>query len=445
MIEHSEPRYARSGDLDIAYRVAGTGPPDVLFIPGFVSNVELMTEVPWMAHCLNRLASIGRLVYFDKRGVGLSDRSLGLGTTEERMDDLRAVLDAAGVERATVIGLSEGGPLALLFAAAYPERTRSLVLWGTTARFLWSDDYPDGFDPALGAALVEKIEERWGSGRAMRNFIDLPRDEATNRMAARYERQSATPRGGAEMLERNIEIDVRGVLPAIHVPTLVVHRAGDSLVLPAFGRHLADNIDGARYVEFPGDWHVSGYVGREDDLFDVVAEFVTGVSLAADAEVERVLSTVVFTDIVDSTVHAATMGDRQWRAVLEQHDTLARLEVERHRGVIVKQTGDGLLATFDGPGRAVRAALAIRDAVGALGLAVRAGVHTGEVERRGDDVAGIAVHIGARLATQAEPGEVLVSATVKDLVAGSGLEFADRGAVELKGVPGEWRTFVAMG
>lgn len=445
MIEHSEPRYARSGDLDIAYRVAGTGPPDVLFIPGFVSNVELMTEVPWMAHCLNRLASIGRLVYFDKRGVGLSDRSLGLGTTEERMDDLRAVLDAAGVERATVIGLSEGGPLALLFAAAYPERTRSLVLWGTTARFLWSDDYPDGFDPALGAALVEKIEERWGTGRAMRNFIDLPRDEATNRMAARYERQSATPRGGAEMLERNIEIDVRGVLPAIHVPTLVVHRAGDSLVLPAFGRHLADNIDGARYVEFPGDWHVSGYVGREDDLFDVVAEFVTGVSLAADAEVERVLSTVVFTDIVDSTVHAATMGDRQWRAVLEQHDTLARLEVERHRGVIVKQTGDGLLATFDGPGRAVRAALAIRDAVGALGLAVRAGVHTGEVERRGDDVAGIAVHIGARLATQAEPGEVLVSATVKDLVAGSGLEFADRGAVELKGVPGEWRTFVAMG
>ncbi len=224
----------------------------MLFIPGFVSNVELMTEVPWMAHCLNRLASIGRLVYFDKRGVGLSDRSLGLGTTEERMDDLRAVLDAAGVERATVIGLSEGGPLALLFAAAYPERTRSLVLWGTTARFLWSEDYPDGFDPALGAALVEKIEERWGSGRAMRNFIDLPRDEATTRMAARYERQSATPRGGAEMLERNIEIDVRGVLGAIHVPTLVVHRAGDPLVLPAFGRYLAEHIDGARYVGVPG-------------------------------------------------------------------------------------------------------------------------------------------------------------------------------------------------
>jgi class 3 adenylate cyclase len=279
----------------------------------------------------------------------------------------------------------------------------------------------------------------------MRFFIDLPRDEATTRMAARYERQSATPRGGAEMLARNLEIDVRGVLGAIHVPTLVVHRADDPLVLSAFGHYLAEHIADARYAEFPGEWHVSGHVGGEDDLLDVVAEFVTGESVTTDAEVERVLSTVVFTDVVDSTVHAATMGDRQWRAVLEQHDAMARLEVERQRGVVVKQTGDGLLATFDGPGRAVRAAQAIRDAVGALGLQVRAGVHTGEVERRGDDVAGIAVHIGARLAARAEPGEVLVSGTVRDLVVGSDLEFDDRGVIRLKGVPGEWRTFVAMG
>lgn len=445
MVGHSEPHYARSGELSIAYRVAGEGPPDVVFIPGFVSNVEVMTEVPSLAHGLERLGRMGRLVYFDKRGVGLSDRSYGLGTTEDRMDDLRAVMDAAGVERATIIGLSEGGPLALLFAAAYPERTRSLVLWGTTARFLWAPDYPDGFDVASGDKIVARMEERWGSGRALRSFVDLADDPATIEMTARYERLCATPRGAAETVRRNLEIDVRSVLDAIHVPTLILHRTGDRLVRPEFARYLRDHIEGAELIELPGDWHLSGYIGRDDDVFDAIERFVTGEATAAPSGVERVLAAVLFTDIVDSTVQAAEMGDRQWRAVLGQHDALVRRAVERHRGVALKQTGDGMLATFDGPGRAVRAAQAICASAPALGLRVRAGVHAGEVERRGDDVAGIAVHIGARLADLAGPGEVLVSGTVKDLVTGSGLEFDDRGLVELKGVPGEWRVFAAMG
>jgi len=444
MAPHSDTRYAKSGELEIGYRVAGDGPTDILFVPGFVSNVDLMPETPWIAHNLDRLAAIGRVVYFDKRGTGVSDRSLGAGAAEDRMDDLRAVADAAGIERAAVVGLSEGGPLALLFAAAHPDRVSSLVLWGTMARTLEAPDYPIGISADVRAGFVDAVVQRWGTGRALGWFIDLPDDEATTRATARFERQSATPNDVREILQNNIDIDVRGVLDVIRVPTLVVHRAGDPLVVAARGRYLADHIEGARYVELAGAWHVSGYVGRDDDVFDAIAEFVAGEPGATEGA-ERVLSTVLFTDIVDSTVHAAAMGDRQWRAVLDQHDAVTRREVERHRGVVVKQTGDGLLATFDGPGRAVRAALAIREALPALGLEVRAGVHTGEIERRRDDVAGIAVHIGARLAADAAPGEVLASGTVKDLVVGSDLEFADRGVTELKGVPGEWRVFAAMG
>jgi class 3 adenylate cyclase len=355
------------------------------------------------------------------------------------------VADAAGIDRATVIGLSEGGPLALLFAAAHPDRVRSLVLWGAGARILHAPDYPDGVDPGLAAGLVSAVERKWGTGGAMRYFLDSPDDEATTRVLARYERMSASPRGAAEVLRNNIDLDARAVLEVVHVPTLVVHRGADPLVPSALGRYMADHIDGARMVELPGAWHVSGHVGRDDDVFDAIAEFVTGGPVAPEAAVQRVLATVLFTDIVDSTVHAATLGDRQWRAVLEQHDALARREVERHRGVVVKQTGDGLLATFDGPGRAVRAATALREAVAVLGLEVRVGIHTGEVERRGDDVAGIAVHIGARLGALAAPGDVLVSGTVADLVVGSGLEFEDRGTTTLKGVPGEWRVLAALG
>jgi class 3 adenylate cyclase/pimeloyl-ACP methyl ester carboxylesterase len=443
MAEHSETQYAESGGLSIAWRAVGEGPRDFLWIPGFISNVDLMPEVPWIRHNLDRFAGLGRIVYFDKRGVGLSDRSLGTGTAEDRMDDLRAVADAAGIERATVIAVSEGGPLALLFAAAYPERVESMVLWGTMARLLAAPDYPDGLDPALPEVLFEVVEREWGSGSAFRYFVDMPDDEATRRATARYERQSATPRGAVEVLRHNVEIDVRGVLDAIHVPTLVVHRTDDPMVFPEFGRYLAAHIAGARYVELPGNWHVSGWVGRDDDILDAVVEFIAGAPVTKESEVDRVLATVLFSDIVDSTVHAAEMGDRRWRAVLEQHDGVVRREVERHRGVVVKTTGDGVLATFDGPGRAVHAALALEQAVAPLGLQVRAGVHTGEIERRDGDVAGIAVHIGARLGSLAGANEVLVSNTVKDLTVGSDLVYADRGHHELKGVPGDWQVWAA--
>jgi len=448
---HSDTRYAQSGDLSIAYREVGAGQRDILFIPGFVSNVDLMSEVPWIVHNMDRLAALGRVVYFDKRGTGVSDRSLGAGTTEDRMDDLRAVADASGIERGTVIGLSEGGPLAVLYAATYPDRVANLVLWGTMARSLEAPDYPIGISPEVRDGFIEVVSSRWGTGKALPLFLDMPDDAATRRWTARYERQSASPSDVRAILGHNVELDVRSVLDVIRVPTLVVHRAGDPLVDVARARYLADHIEGARYVELPGDWHVSGYVGRDDDVFDAIAQFVAGDPTAAGDPIpagdpaERVLATVLLTDIVDSTVHAVAMGDRQWRAVLEQHDAVVRRTIEDHRGVVVKQTGDGVLGTFDGPGRAVRAARAVRDAVAPLGLQVRAGIHTGEIERRPDDVAGIAVHIAARLAATADPGEVRVSSTVKDLVVGSDLAFDDRGQVELKGVPGEWRVFAAMG
>lgn len=445
MATHSDTQYAKSGDLNIAYREFGSGPRDILFIPGFVSNVDLMSEVPWIAHDVGRLASLGRVVYFDKRGTGVSDRTLGSGTIEDRMDDLRAVADAAGIAPGAVVGLSEGGPLALLFAAAYPERVTHLVLWGTMARMLVAPDYPAGISQETRAAFVDAVTARWGTGRALPLLIDMPDDAATVRSTARYERQAASPNDVRSILNHNIEVDVRSVLGLIRVPTLVVHRVGDPLVAVAHARYLAERIDGARVVELPGDWHVSAYVGRDDDVFDAIAQFVAGDPAVAAGPTERVLATVLLTDIVDSTVHAVAMGDRQWKAVLEQHDAVVRRAVEDHRGVVVKQTGDGVLGTFDGPGRAVRAAQAVRDGVALLGLQVRVGVHAGEIERRGDDVAGIAVHIAARLAAGADPGEVRVSSTVKDLVVGSGLEFEERGTVELKGVPGEWRVFAAMG
>jgi pimeloyl-ACP methyl ester carboxylesterase/class 3 adenylate cyclase len=443
MAEHSDTQYAESAGLSIAYRTVGDGPPDILFIPGFISNVDLMAEVPFIRHNLDRLATLGRVVYFDKRGVGLSDRSLGTGTAEDRMDDLRAVADAAGVERATIVAISEGGPLAVLFAAAYPERVRSMVLWGTMARMLAAPDYPDGLDPAVPEQLFAIVEREWGSGNALRYFVDLPDDDSTRRATARYERQSSTPRGAVEVLRHNTDIDVRGVLDAIHVPTLVVHRARDPLVFPQFGRYVAEHIEGARYVELPGKWHISGWVGRDDDVLDVVMEFVTGGPVAKESAADRFLATVLFSDIVDSTGHAAEMGDRRWHAVLEQHHDITRREVERYRGVLVKRMGDGVLATFDGPGRAVHAALALEQAVAPLGLQVRAGVHTGEIAHLGDDLAGIAVHIGARLCALAGANEVFVSNTVKDLTVGSDLAYADRGHHELKGVPGDWQIWAA--
>ncbi|HEU5302257.1 MAG TPA: adenylate/guanylate cyclase domain-containing protein [Acidimicrobiia bacterium] len=439
-----ETQYAQSGDLSIAYQVVGEGPPDILFVPGFVSNVELMWDRPSFAHLFGRLASIGRFVVFDKRGTGCSDRTLGTGSSEDRMDDLRAVADAAGIDSAVVIGISEGGPLAVLFAASFPERVTSLVLWGTFARALRAPDYEEGMDEETVNAFIDGIQSRWGTGTALAGFLSESPDEDQAALA-RYERQTATPGAVATILRHNVRMDVRHALGSLRMPTLVIHREGDPIVPVAAARYLARHIENARIQEFPGDFHVGGNVGDDDDILDAIEEFVTGAPVERESDdVDRVLMTVLFTDIVDSTRQAAELGDKAWRALLEQHDSTAAKAVESQRGVVVKRTGDGLLATFDGPGRGVRAARALREAVASLGVEVRAGLHTGEVERRGDDVAGIGVHIGSRVSALAEAGEVLVTSTVKDLVMGSDLEFDDRGARELKGVPGDWHLWASV-
>lgn len=438
-----ETQYAQSGELSIAYQCVGDGPLDLLFIPGFVSNVELMWEIPKWADLFSRMSALGRFVFFDKRGTGCSDRTLGTGSAEDRMDDARAVADAAGIEQAVVIGLSEGGPLAVLFAAAFPERVRSLVLWGTFARILQGPDYEIGLDSESTEAFIAGVRDQWGTGHALEAFVSGLGDDEMLKVLARFERQTASPGAAAEILHHNVNMDVRYALGAVRVPTLVVHRSGDPIVSVRHGRYLAEHIADARFVEIPGDFHVGGLPGDDDPVFDAIGEFVTGAPTPREVEVDRVLTTVLFTDIVGSTARAASIGDRAWRTLLEQHDAAAGQAVEQHRGVVVKRTGDGLLATFDGPGRGIRAARALQTAVRPLGIEVRAGLHTGEVERRADDVAGIGVHIGARVSALAGPGEVLVTSTVKDLVIGSELQFDDRGAQTLKGVPGDWHLWAA--
>ena len=435
-------QYAQSGELSIAYQSVGDGPVDLLFIPGFVSNVELLWELPHWVDLLGALSGLGRLVFFDKRGTGCSDRTLGTGSAEDRMDDARAVADAAGIDQAVVIGLSEGGPLAILFATAFPERVRSLVLWGTFARAMKAPDYEIGLDPEVVEAFIQSIRAQWGTGHALEAFLGSIDDDMLE-LLARYEHQTASPGAAATILHHNVNMDVRYALGAVSVPTLVVHRTGDPIVPVALARYLAEHIAGARLVEVPGAFHVGSQPHDDDPILDAIAEFITGAPVARAVDIDRVLTTVLFTDIVDSTTRAATIGDRAWRALLEQHDTAAARAIENHRGVLVKRTGDGLLATFDGPGRGIRAAHALQDAVQPLGIEVRAGLHTGEVERRADDVAGIGVHIGARVSALAGPGEVLVTSTVKDLVTGSDLVFDDRGARTLKGVPGDWHLWAA--
>ncbi|MGO9856619.1 MAG: alpha/beta fold hydrolase [Acidimicrobiales bacterium] len=435
-------QYAQSGELSIAYQCVGDGPLDLLFIPGFVSNVELSWDIPLWVRLFGGLSALGRLVFFDKRGTGCSDRTLGTGSAEDRMDDVRAVADAAGIDQAVVIGLSEGGPLAILFATAFPERVRSLVLWGTFARCLKGPDYEIGLDPELVEAFIAHIRDQWGTGHALEAFVGGVEEEMQD-VLARYEHQTASPGAAATILHHNVNMDVRYALGAVGVPTLVVHRTRDPVVPVRLGRYLADHITGARFVDIPGDFHVGGQPGDDDPVLDAIAEFVTGAPAPRRVDIDRVLMTVLFTDIVGSTARASAIGDRAWRTLLEQHDAAAERAIEHHRGVLVKRTGDGLLATFDGPGRGIRAAQDLQNAVQPLGIEVRAGLHTGEVERREDDVAGIGVHIGARVSALAGPGEVLVTSTVKDLVIGSDLEFDDRGARTLKGVPGDWHLWAA--
>jgi class 3 adenylate cyclase/dienelactone hydrolase len=418
--------YARSGELNIAYQVVGDGDLDVVYIPGFVSHLDLAWEDPNRALAGRRWSSFGRLILFDKRGTGLSDRVVGVPTIEERMDDIRAVMDAAGSEQAALVGYSEGGPLAILFAATYPERVRALVLGSTCATPMPPDDLDD---------RLRILEETWGTGLTMQFF-----DEACDReWAARFERSAATPRAAAEILRLNVTIDVEAALPAVTCPTLVIHRAGDPVVPVAAGRALAAALPHARYVERPGDGHMPPTEREWDDEVGLVEEFLTGARRAT--EPDRVLATLLFTDIVSSTERAVAAGDARWRERLGRHRDQADRLVRQHRGVVVKDTGDGVLARFDGPARAVRCAAAIVERAEAEGLPIRAGLHAGEIELVGDDVAGIAVHLAKRVESAAAPGRVLVSQTVRDLVTGSGIAFADRGVQPLKGIEGEWRLY----
>ena len=434
-----QTKYARSGDLSIAYQVSGSGPLDLVFVPGFVSHLEHQLAEPRTARFFERLASFSRVIRFDKRGTGLSDRAVPIPTLEQRMDDVRAVMEAVGSQRAALFGISEGGPMSALFAATYPERTIALVLYGSFARSAWAPDYPWGRTAEHREARIAAMREAWGTGVLPATFSpSLAGDPAHVEWCAVFERQSASP-GAVEALQRmNWDIDARHVLDAIRVPALVLHRSGDRVVRVEHGRYIAERIAGAKYVELPGDDHVP-FVGDQDRVVDEVEKFLTGVR--NEAEPDRVLATVLFTDVVGATERAAALGDRQWRELLERHHAMVRRELAAFRGREIDTAGDGFLASFDGPARAIRAARTITDKVKLMGLDIRAGLHTGECEIVGPKLAGIAVHIGARIAALAGPGEVLVSQTVKDLVAGSGLRFDDRGAHALKGVPGEWRLY----
>ena len=435
-----ETKYAKSGDVNIAYQVVGDGPLDLVLVPGHVSHVELGWEEPSYARFFQRLASFSRLIMFDKRGTGLSDRVsvTELPTLEQRMDDVRAVMDAVSSERAALLGFSEGGTMAALFAATYPQRTSALVLYGALARRIDLRPTEEQLQP-----IFDAMERSWGQV----TDIDLwapsrADDQHFKELWARYVRSAASPGAAVALFRMNMQMDVSDVLPAIRVPTLVIHRTGDRAVGVDLGRYLAERIPGAKYVELPGDDHIP-WVGDADAILDEIQEFLTGVR--PGPEPDRVLATVLFTDIVGSTQRPAELGDRRWRDVLESYYGLAQRELDRFRGHEVKTTGDGFLATFDGAARGIRCARAISESVDQLGIAIRAGLHTGECEVMGEDIGGIAVHIGARVAAKATAGEVLVSSTVKDLVAGSGLEFEERGSHRLKGVPDEWRLFAVTG
>jgi len=439
-----ETRYATSGGHHIAYQIVGDGPLDLVFGPPFITHVELFWEEPRAARFLQRLASFSRLIVFDKRGMGLSDRvsSGALPTLEERMDDLRAVMDAAGAERAALLGSSEAGMMAMLFAVTYPERTSALILHGAYPRALQDADFPEGWLPAERAEdWIDEIGQAWVEGRPGIGGPVPPKSQtqAVHDSFERMMRLSASP-GAARAIGRMAAMgDVRDVLPLISCPTLVVVRERDENA-PA-SRYLAEHIPGARYVELPGEEHFFWVesAADQDVIIDEIEEFLTGVRRPPSAD--RVLATVLFTDLAGSTERASALGDERWTELLERHRQLVRTYLSRYRGREIDNTGDGFFALFDGPARAIRCAGELVRATRDLQLELRAGVHTGECEVSPHGVTGIAVHAGARVAGMAEPGEVLVTRTVKDLVVGSGLEFSDRGVASLKGVPGEWQLF----
>jgi pimeloyl-ACP methyl ester carboxylesterase/class 3 adenylate cyclase len=433
-----QTHYARSGDVNIAYQVVGDGPFDLVFVPGFISHLDLQWTDPRIARFLQKLASFSRLIMFDKRGTGLSDPVAGPAPLEDRMDDVRAVMDAAGSERAALFGLSEGGPMSVLFAATYPERTHALILCGTFATgTLDPDDNPGGQRWIDTMQRVRALLEHWGDGGTLSVFAPSADSERERIGRGIFERSAASPQMARTMIEMAIEIDVRDLLPSVRVPTLVLHREEEHIPVEC-ARYMAEHIPGARLVVLPGMDHIPFY-GDGDGYAEEIEEFLTGARQAPVSD--RILTTVMFTDIVGSTERAAALGDARWRELLGRHDELMRAELERHRGREVKTMGDGFLATFDGPARGIRCARAIADQVRSLDIELRAGLHTGECELIGDDITGMAVNIGARIGALAGAHEVVVSSTVKDLVVGSGISFSDRGARELKGVPGQWHLF----
>jgi pimeloyl-ACP methyl ester carboxylesterase/class 3 adenylate cyclase len=428
-----ETKYAKSGDLNVAYQVLGQPAPDLVFVPGLLSNVDTIWSFPASARFFRRLAAFSRVILYDKRGQGSSDAGPGVPTLEQDMEDLLAVLDAVGSERATLFGYSEGGPVSALFAATYPDRTSGLIGLGTFA----ASEEPEKIRPGAMAAIRDAVEH-WGEGRSLDVFGPSAASDERRRQFGAVERAVGSPARVRARMTSAFEADVRAVLPSVRVPALVIHRMDELVVPTETSRNLAELIPEARYVEVPGIDHIP-WIGDSEAILDEVEEFVTGARHAA--EPDRMLATVLFTDIAASTQRVAELGDRRWRDLIERHDLLVRTELDNYRGDAVKSMGDGFLATFDGPARGIRCACALTKRVRELGIEVRAGLHTGECEMLSGDVGGIAVNIGARVGALAQPGEVLVSSTVKDLVAGSGLEFADRGPHVLKGVPGEWRLY----
>jgi class 3 adenylate cyclase/pimeloyl-ACP methyl ester carboxylesterase len=430
------------GGAEVAYQIVGQGPPDVVYLPG-VGHIDLRWEDPVVAAFLERLASFGRLILFDRRGTGASDAipDTALPTWEEWVDDVRAVLDAAGSERTVVLAENDGGPTGLLFTAMQPDRVSALILANTTARRLRADDYPIGRAPEAVDGLVERYRAAWGTPEVAWVFPSRADDPEFPQWLAKFLRACATPKNMAAQFRYIFEnLDARHALPLIQVPTLVLHSQGNLAYSIEEGRYLADHIDGAKFVELPGGDH---WVAFSAMAIEDIIEFLTGER--PEVEVDRILTTLLFTDIVGSTQRAASLGDQRWRSLLDAHDRTVRDQLRRFRGKEINTTGDGFLASFDGPARAIRCALAISDATRPLGIELHLGLHTGECEVRGDDLGGLTVHIAARVGASAAPGEVLVSSTVKDLVAGSGIEFVDRGEHELKGVPGTWTLFAVSG